>query len=519
MDPSDHSARQEKVLINAAGDISTDDDPLIDDDFTSCKAHLLTRNHGTLENDRFSTAFLATVIASLGSLNFGFTLGYTSPTELELEADAQINMSKSQFAWFASIIAIGAVLGSLIGGYSVERFGRKTTILFTSVFYVPGWCLISYAKDVDMLYAGRVCTGVGVGMSSLAVPVYIAEVSSARLRGGFGSINQLAVTCGILLAYVVGFSFTWRWTAMFAVGAVAVMVLTMVFMPETPRWLLANNRRHDAIKELEWLRGPLYDVEEECFAIESNLDQQESAALRDFATPGIYRPLIVGCMLMVFQQFCGINVILFYCAKIFKSAGFSNAEGVSLSVAGAQVVATVLACLLVDKSGRRVLLMVGGIAMSASNLLLGVYFDLADIPDAPGHQISIFGKFSHTVPLPDISWLAITCNIGFIVFFSLGWGPLPWLLMSEIFPPRVRGAASSVVTLVNWVLVFVVTNSFPYMLQVMHEQGTFWFFAVFSFLSFVYTYLCVPETKGKTLEEIEQIFTGRHTFTVSSDTS
>ena len=305
---------------------------------------------------------------------------------------------------------------------------------------------------------------------------------------------------------------------MFAVGVVAVMVFCMVFMPETPRWLLANNRRHDAIKQLEWLRGPLYDVEEECFAIESNLDQQESATFRDFMTPGIYRPLIVGCMMMVGQQFCGITVILFYCAKIFKLAGFSNAEFVSLSVAGAQVVATVLACLLVDKSGRRVLLMVGGVSMSLCNLLLGVFFDLAKIPDTDGHQISVFGKFSHTVPLENISWLAITCNIGCIMFFSLGWGPIPWLLMGEIFPPRVRGAASSVVTLVNFVLIFVVTNSFPYMLETMYGQGTFWFFAVFCLIIFVYTYFCVPETKGKTLEEIEQIFTGRHSVTVYADT-
>lgn len=215
-------------------------------------------------------------------------------------------------------------------------------------------------------------------------------------------------------------------------------------------------------------------------------------------------------MLMVFQQFCGINIILFYCAKIFDIAGFKNAELVSLAVAGAQVAATAIACVSVDKSGRRILLLAGGIVMAISNFLMGVFFDIAKLPKDPDNpQISIFGKYSHSVPLSDISWLAIVCVIAFVVFFSLGWGPLPWLLMSEIFPPRVRGIASGFVTLVNWMFVFVVTNTFHQMLGSMHEQGTFWFFAVFSFVGFLYTYFAVPETRGKTLEEIEQIFIGR----------
>ena len=216
---------------------------------------------------------------------------------------------------------------------------------------------------------------------------------------------------------------------------------------------------------------------------------------------------------MIFQQFCGINVILFYCAKIFDTAGFENGEAVALGVAGSQVIATVVACLIVDKSGRRILLIIGGIVMSISNLLLGVFFDIAKLPNDE-KQISIFGKYAHSIPLSEISWLAIVCVITFIVFFSLGWGPLPWLLMSEIFPPRVRGVASGFVTLVNWVFVFIVTNSFHGMLGTLHEQGTFWFFAGFCFVSFLYTLFFVPETKGKTLEEIEKIFYRRHEVTL-----
>ncbi|XP_057309932.1 solute carrier family 2, facilitated glucose transporter member 8-like [Hydractinia symbiolongicarpus] len=458
--------------------------------------------------DRFSSVFLACVIASLASLNFGYTLGYTSPTQTELQdSHRSFSVTKDEFSLFGAFIAVGAIIGSIVGGYSVDKFGRKTTIICTSLLYTPGWCLISYADTVSMLYAGRILTGVAVGMSSLAVPVYIAEIASARLRGGLGSVNQLAVTIGIFLAYLVGFSLSWQWTAMVPVFLIVLMVCAMFFMPETPRWLLANNQRHTAIKELEWLRGPDYDVEEECFEIESNLDQQERVSFKDFRTPGLYRPLIIGAMMMVFQQFCGINAVLFYDAKIFSTAGFKDAEGVSLAVGGTQVIATGVACLLVDKSGRRILLIIGGIVMFACTLLLGIYYDIAKLPkDTDEKQISIFGSWSHSVALSNISWLAVLCVLVYIIVFSLGWGPLPWLLMSEIFPPRARGLASGIVTLINWSFVFVVTYSFDSMTRTFYEQGTFWFFSGFSLLSFLFVLFFVPETKGKTLEEIEQIF-------------
>jgi len=463
---------------------------------------------GSRGRERFATVFLASSVAALASLNFGFTLGYTSPTQHELQKDKNLHLSDDQFSWFAALIAVGAILGSVVGGASVDILGRKTTILATSIFYTPGWCLISYASNVGMLYTGRIFTGVAVGMSSLAVPVYIAEIATPSLRGGLGSINQLAVTLGIFLAYLVGYALSWEWLAMFAVMLTALMVILMAFMPETRRWLLAHNKRHVAIRELEWLRGSEYDVAEECFEIESNLDQQEKASFSDFKTPGLYKPLIIGSLMMVFQQFCGINAVLFFDADIFQSAGFNDAKAVALSVAGSQVVATAIACLIVDKSGRKVLLMIGGLAMAISLLLLGIYYDIAKIPLAPGEKtISIFGHASHSVPLGQISWLAIVSVIVYIIVFSLGWGPLPWLLMSEIFPPRARGFASGMVTLVNWTLVFVVTKTFNLMTLTFYKQGTFWFFGAFSLASFFFVMFFVPETKGKTLEEIELMFT------------
>lgn len=222
--------------------------------------------------------------------------------------------------------------------------------------------------------------------------------------------------------------------------------------------------------------------------------------------PGLYKPLIIGSMLMVFQQFVGVNAVLFYDSEIFSSAGFTNSNQVSLLVGGSQVVATAIGCLIVDRTGRKKLLFLSGMVMGVTLLLLGVYYDLASINNPKAKKVSIFGKYSHTVPEDQISWMAILSVVIFIVMFSIGWGPLPWLLMSEIFPPRARGLACGMVTLVNWTLVFVITKTFDQMTKSLSLQGTFWFFAFNSFMSVLYTLCFVPETKGKSLEEIELIF-------------
>ena len=211
-------------------------------------------------------------------------------------------------------------------------------------------------------------------------------------------------------------------------------------------------------------------------------------------------------MLMVFQQFVGVNAVLLYDSQIFSSAGVTNPSKVSLWVGASQVIATTIGCLIVDRTGRKKLLFLGGIVMGVSLVLLGVYYDLASIDNNEAKKVSIFGKYSHTVPEDQISWMAILSVVIFIVMFSIGWGPLPWVLMSEIFPPRARGLACGMVTWVNWTLVFVITNTFARMTESLSPQGTFWFFAFFSFMSVLYTFCFVPETKGKSLEEVELIF-------------
>ena len=239
-------------------------------------------------------------------------------------------------------------------------------------------------------------------------------------------------------------------------------------------------------------------------------------AWRDWLSPVIVKPLIISIGLMVFQQFCGINAVLFNAASIFADAGFKNSKLVSTSVGLIQFVGTGLACLIMDKAGRRILLLIMAIGMCVALVGLGLYFEIYIPPkddSSSSDAVSLVGSISHSVPASKISWLSILCIVLFNLAFSLAWGPIPWLVMSEIFPLRARGPASSIATLSNWLLVFIVTNRFPSMQAGLTPQGTYWFFGGWCFVGFVFVYLLMPETKGKTLEEIEALFDKkRHSY-------
>jgi len=469
--------------------------------------------------DKISKVILATFIAALGPLSFGYCLGYSSSALLDLQkknVDSTLRLTTEQGSWFSSLVAVGAIFGGPLGGWAIDKLGRKGTIMFCVVPFELGWLLISFAQNHGMMYAGRIITGLACGMASLVVPVYIAEISPARLRGMLGSVNQLAVTMGLLLSYLMGAFLHWKWLALVGGIPPALLVILMYTMPETPRWSLGNNRRSEALTSLLWLRGHEGDIEGECFTIEATLDRQEKMAWRDWLSPVIVKPLIISIGLMVFQQFCGINAVLFNAASIFADAGFKNGKLVSISVGLIQFVGTGLACLIMDKAGRRILLLIMAIGMCVALVGLGLYFEIYIPPkddSSSSDAVLLVGSISHSVAASKISWLSILCIVLFNLAFSLAWGPIPWLVMSEIFPLRARGPASSIATLSNWLLVFIVTNRFPSMQAGLTPQGTYWFFGGWCFLGFVFVYLLMPETKGKTLEEIEALFDKkRHSY-------
>lgn len=490
--------------------------------------------------DNIRKACFAAFSASLATVNFGYALGFTAEAGLS-ESFSKQNPTKalecSNFDIFASMIAIGALVGGLLGGYSIDKIGRKSTIILTSIFYTIGWLLITFSKCYDrdtmspkscesakrpedfMLYSGRFFAGVGVGLSSLAVPVYIAEISSARTRGALGNVNQLSINLGFVIAYTIGFKLDLPYTSFVPIVITLLNVFLIVcFLPETPRWLLVNNRRHDAILALYWLRGADYQVEEECFEIECavNFGNQDSWEFKDLKTSIFYWPLMIGIFLMFFQEYSGINCILFYCSKIFYNAGIGifidlsthptrdeilsifvdNARQYALFVSLTLFISTGISCLLVDRIGRRKLLLSGSIVMFISMFTVGLY--CYKYPEPLTNPVS-----TH---LDGFSKLALACVLIYIAGFSVGWGPLPWLLMSELFPIKTRAIATSIVTFTNWLLVFASTSTFCYMTKWMKPYGAFWFFMGIILIGFLFTLFYVPETRGRPLEDVSEMF-------------
>ncbi|XP_053551326.1 solute carrier family 2, facilitated glucose transporter member 8 isoform X2 [Bombina bombina] len=380
--------------------------------------------------------------------------------------------------------------------------------MLCSLPFVFGFTVIICAQNVWMLYVGRMLNGFASGVTSLVVPVYISETSHSQVRGTLGSCVQLMVVTGIVGAYIAGMFLSWRWLAVLCCGPPIIMLLCMCFMPETPRYLINKGQRDEALSALRFLRGPQADHEWEYRQIESSGDPQDTSfQIVELKNPSIYKPFVIGILLMFFQQFTGINAVMFYADTIFEEANFKNTSLASVIVGLIQVFFTALAALIMDKAGRKVLLITSGVIMVLSLTLFGVYFKIMEMNL---HNSSVLPSPSSltTDPGDNLAALALGSMAFFIAGFALGWGPIPWLVMSEIFPVRARGVASGVCVVTNWGCAFLVTKEFHNLMDSLTSYGTFWLFAAFCLLNIIFTVICVPETKGKSLEQIEDHFRG-----------
>ncbi|XP_028269834.1 solute carrier family 2, facilitated glucose transporter member 8 [Parambassis ranga] len=462
---------------------------------------LMSEQDAYLSKVKNGKLYLATLASVLGPMSFGFVLGYSSPAIPELARidDPRLRLDSVQASWFGSIVTVGAAAGGLLGGWMVEKVGRKLSLMFCALPFVFGFTVIIAAQSVWMLYLGRVLTGLASGVTSLVVPLYISEMAHERVRGTLGSCVQLMVVLGILGVYLAGLYLDWRWLAICSSIPPTLMMVCMCFMPETPRFLLSQGKRREAEEALRFLRGPDAPVEWECARIEDACDEQGSSfQMSDLKDPGVYKPLIIGIMLMIFQQMTGINAIMFYAENIFEQAHFKESDLASVIVGLIQVVFTAVAALIMDRAGRKVLLVISGVAMAISTTAFGVYFYL----------MSKFHSAGGEEPHADLSGLALASMAVFITGFALGWGPIPWLVMSEIFPIKARGFASAVCVLSNWSMAFLVTKNFQDMMNLLTSAGTFWLFASMCTVNIIFTIAFIPETKGKTLEQIEATFRG-----------
>ncbi|KAL4689443.1 hypothetical protein H8959_012234 [Pygathrix nigripes] len=431
--------------------------------------------------------FLAAFAAALGPLSFGFALGYSSPAipSLQRAAPPAPHLDDAAASWFGAVVTLGAAAGGVLGGWLVDRAGRKLSLLLCSVPFVAGFAVITAAQDVWMLLGGRLLTGLACGVASLVAP--------------------LMVVVGILLAYLAGWVLEWRWLAVLGCAPPSLMLLFMCVMPETPRFLLTQHRRQEAMAVLRFLWGSEQGWED------PPIGAEQSFRLALLRQPAIYKPFIIGVSLMAFQQLSGVNAIMFYAETIFEEAKFKDSSLASVVVGIIQVLFTAVAALIMDRAGRRLLLVLSGVVMVFSTSAFGTYFQLTQGGPGNSSHVALSGPVS-AEPVDasvGLAWLAVGSMCLFIAGFAVGWGPIPWLLMSEIFPLHVKGVATGVCVLTNWLMAFLVTKEFSSLMEVLRPYGAFWLASAFCIFSVLFTLFCVPETKGKTLEQITAHFEGR----------
>jgi len=407
---------------------------------------LLPADAGAAKAAKFRL-YASAVACCLTPLSYGVCLGFTSPAFPDMKDDNFI--TNDQNSWFGALLPLAAMVGAAVAGKGIEKLGRRVVVILTAFPFIIGWIAIACSSllanhetpKLLLLFSGRFLTGIATGSGTVCSPTYLAEIAPKDKRGVIGSLNQLFATMGIEFIYILGYFITsWEWLAILAALPPMMSAIAMLFCPESPRWLVTQNRDSDAMEALALIRDPGYDVLGEVTETRNAMVQQEaqqnSGSL--FKKRSFYVPLIIALGLNIFQQFSGINAIMFNAETIFANSGFKDSALAMIILGGVNVLATVLSVAVIDKLGRRILLNVGGVGMMVALVTCGV------------------ADFS-TSNLSVLSLVALLC---FIVCFAVGFGPIPWLMTSEVFPNHCRGVASAIASNVNWICCFIITKTF-----------------------------------------------------------
>lgn len=432
--------------------------------------------------------YVAVGVAAIGGLLFGYDTGVISGAILFITK--QFSLSTILEEIVVSAVLAGAVLGAILGGALTGRFGRRKVIILAGIIFTVSAVGTAVAPTVVWLIVGRVVSGVAIGIASFLSPMYIAELAPARVRGALVAINMVAIATGIVVAYLTDYarSASQGWRSMFGLAAIPsiALVIGMWPLPNSPRWLISRSKVAEAARALQRVRTET-DVSAEIADIQHSMTQQSGTLMQELARPMIRMPMIVGMGLAVFQQITGINTVMYYSPTIFKYAGIEGLAPAILAGVGLAAVMLcfyVLAIFLLDRVGRRPLLLTGIAGQVLGLVILGTAFQI-----------------QHSANLK--SSVAIAGLVIYVASFAIGLGPVFWLLISEIFPLRVRGPAMSAVTVANWGMNLAVAVTFLTLVALLGHAGTFWTYGIVAVAAWFFCYYLVPETKGKTLEEIE----------------
>jgi sugar porter (SP) family MFS transporter len=443
------------------------------------------------------------LVVMLAGLLFGYDQGVISGALSGI--DKTFHPSTLVIEIITSWVTLGAMVGALVAGVLTERLGRRFTIVLAALIFVVGALLEALSPNTTVLVIGRLVLGAGVGIASVAAPLYGAENAPARTRGRFVSLYQMAITIGIFLAYFADYLLISGngWRVMLGISAIPAVLLLFAVWPlrDSARWYLKVGRRSDAEDVIHRI-DPDADVAAEVSSIEEVLATETQATWGEVFAREWRRPLMVAGLLAVLQQLTGINAIIYYADTIFAAAGFNNPTSQSLAtlwaVGGVNVVATLIAVFWVDRFGRKPLLLIGSTGMFMGLVVVaGAFFQLSKVTSS---------EHATTTAPTEAGVLALVGLVVFIASFAFSLGPVVWTVINEVFPSRIRGRGVAVATAINWLAAWVVAQTFLSLVDAITTQGTFLLFAGFCVLTFVYVRFFVPETKGKTLEQVEAMW-------------
>lgn len=440
---------------------------------------------------------LAAVAVSMGSMIIGFSSAYTSPALVTMENSTVITVTKEQGSWIGSLMPLAALAGGIIGGPLVDYIGRRKTIIFIAPPFFLGWILIATARVVHLVFVGRAICGLCVGIGSLAFPVYLGETIQPEVRGTLGLFPTAIGNIGILICYLAGNYLDWSQLAYLGAALPIPFFILMLMIPETPRWYISRGLNEEARKALQWLRGKNTKIDNELrdIALMDAETKTDDTSIKELLNMKYMKAILISLGLMTFQQLSGINAVIFYTVSIFDMSKSSVDGNLSTIIVGiVNFASTFLATALIDRAGRKVLLYISSVTMTITLTILGTFF---------------YVRNELKLDVSNLGWIPLACVMIYLLGFSLAFGPIPWLMMGEILPAQIRGSAASICTAFNWLCTFVVTKSFQNIIDAIGPAGTFWLFGCICFIGLFFVVVCVPETRGKSLEQIENKMTGR----------
>lgn len=450
-------------------------------------AHKNTATPGLSQDGSLTFVILICCVAAVGGWLFGFDTAVIAGAIGFLKA--QFTLNDTQTGFVASCVLLGCAGGAAFSGVLSDRFGRKKVLTLAALFFAISAVGAALPRNMTEFVLARLIGGLGIGIASTISPLYIAEVAPARIRGSLVALNQLAIISGILCAYLIDWlcvqcfepALAWRW--MFAAAAVPALafLLFLFLVPESPRWLVKQGLAEQALRILTRIGGTAH-AQAELSDIRDTV-AQEGGSITQLLRPGLRIALFIGVALAIFQQITGINTVLYYAPEIFKNAGFATGDALVSSVYVGMINAlfTVFAILLVDRLGRKPLLWLGAGGMGASLALLGYAFQ----SKMTGGMVLLF-------------------VLSYVGCFALTLGPVVWIVISEIFPTRIRGRAMSVATVLLWLSCYAVSQSFPMLVERKGLGFTYYLYAAVCIIMVAFVLLAVPETKGRSLEDIEK---------------